>query len=70
MLVLSRKCGQRVVIQTQDELITIEIVRVGRSRACVGIKASSKVAVHRQEVWEKVVEERLVNCLSIPRASA
>ncbi|MGD9720112.1 MAG: carbon storage regulator [Pirellulales bacterium] len=70
LLVLSRKSGQRVVIQAQDELITIEIVGVGRNRARVGIEASSKVMVHRQEVWEKVADESLGTCLPIARTSA
>lgn len=57
MLVLSRKRGQRVVIHAHGELITIEILKMGRDRARIGIEAPSKVVVHRQEMWEKVADE-------------
>jgi len=47
MLVLSRKVGQKIVI---DERVTITITRVAGGRVSVGIEAPSGVHVRRSEL--------------------
>ena len=48
MLVLTRKHGERIVI---DGNITITIVEVRGDKVRIGIEAPKDVAVHREEVW-------------------
>ena len=59
MLVLSRKCGERVVVSLNGEVVTIEIMKVRGSRVSVGVKAPTHVAVHREEVWSRLATERV-----------
>jgi len=52
MLVLSRKCGERIVIPDQNIILTVLEIRGDRIR--LGIEAPADVAVHRQEVWQRI----------------
>ena len=54
MLVLSRKCGERIVIPEQNIIITVLEVRGEQVR--LGISAPDDVPIHRQEVWERIKE--------------
>jgi carbon storage regulator len=47
MLVLSRKVGQRIVI---DDKITLEILEVSGSRVRIGIQAPNGVTILREEL--------------------
>jgi len=51
MLVLSRKVGQRIVI---NDDITVTIVGVRGNKIRVGIQAPERVPVHREEVREAI----------------
>lgn len=56
MLVLTRKPGERIVINGN---ITVEIVEIDRGKVRVGIIAPPDVPVHREEVEERIrAEER------------
>jgi len=59
MLVLSRKCGERVVVSLNGEAVTIEIVNIKGAQVRVGIEAPRHVAVHREEIWDRIVSEQL-----------
>lgn len=48
MLVLTRKHGERIVI---DGNITITVVEVRGDKVRIGIEAPKDVSVHREEVW-------------------
>ncbi len=52
MLLLSRKCGQSIVI---NDDIVITVVEVERNRVRIGIRAPNYVPVFRQEVVERMV---------------
>ena len=54
MLVLSRKVGQKLVIG-DDIVLTICEVRGGRVR--LGISGPPHVAIHRQEIFERIQRE-------------
>jgi carbon storage regulator len=47
MLVLSRKLGERLVI---DESIVVTVVKVGRGKVRLGVEAPPHVRVLRQEL--------------------
>ena len=52
MLVLSRKCGEKIVIPTQD--ITLTVLEIRGDRIRFGISAPSHIPVHREEVWLQI----------------
>ena len=55
MLVLSRKKNESIVI---GENITITVMEIRGDKVRLGIEAPKDVPVHRQEVFEKVLEEK------------
>lgn len=65
MLVLSRKCDERIMI---GESIVITIVEIQGDKVRLGIQAPMDVAVHRSEVYEaiqKEVQENLNNSINL-----
>lgn len=54
MLVLTRKVGERVRI---GEDTTVEILSLRGNQVSLGIEAPREVAVHREEVYERIQEE-------------
>ena len=51
MLVLSRKPGESIVIDTR---VVVRVIRVEGDAVKLGIEAPSTVTVHRQEVYEAI----------------
>jgi carbon storage regulator len=54
MLVLSRRVGERIVI---DDEIVICVVEICADRVRLGVEAPQHVTVHREEVWEEIRRE-------------
>lgn len=52
MLVLSRQLGERLVI---DGNIEVTVVEIRPDRVKLGVVAPPEIAVHREEVFRKVV---------------
>ncbi len=57
MLVLSRKRDEQIII---DERITITIVEVRGDKVRLGIDAPRAISIHRKEVYEAILRERVV----------
>lgn len=67
MLLLSRKCGQSIVI---NDDIVVTIIAVDRNRVQVGIKAPGYVPIYRQEIVERMIEAGEIEplaCLEPPQ---
>jgi carbon storage regulator len=54
MLVLTRKLGEKIRIGDQ---ITVSIVELDGRHVKLGIEAPREVAVHREEVYQRIQEE-------------
>ncbi len=54
MLVLSRKVSERIVIGLGGETVTIELLKIVGKRARIGVIAPLCIAVHREELREKI----------------
>jgi carbon storage regulator CsrA len=54
MLILTRRVGEKIVIN--DEIV-ITIVEAGRDTVRIGVEAPRSVTVHRHEVWEQIANE-------------
>ena len=56
MLILTRKLGERITI---GDDITITLLEIRGNQAKLGVEAPKSIAIHRQEVYEKIKEENL-----------
>ena len=54
MLILTRKVGEAIVI---DEHITVKLLEIKGGQIKLGIEAPSHIAVHRQEVLARILDE-------------
>jgi carbon storage regulator len=59
MLILTRKIGQ--VLKIGDD-IDIAVMGVRGNQVSLGIKAPKETSVHRQEVYERIKNEREKGC--------
>ena len=67
MLILSRKCGQSIVI---NDDIVVTVIAVERNRVQIGIQAPGYVPIFRQEIVERMVasgEIEPLACLRPPQ---
>lgn len=58
MLVLTRKVGERICI---GDGIVLTVVRLQNDKVRIGIEAPLDVAVHREEVFQKLAAEAAVD---------
>ena len=56
MLILTRRVGETVMI---GDDVTITVLGVKGNQVRVGINAPKHVAVHREEIYERIKRERL-----------
>jgi carbon storage regulator len=55
MLILTRRVGETVVIG--DE-VTVTVLGIKGNQVRIGVKAPKNVAVHREEIFERIRVER------------
>lgn len=59
MLVLQRKLDERIVIEYPGQpLVTIDVVRLKEGTVRLGIDAPREVAIHRQEVYDRIQAQK------------
>ena len=56
MLVLTRKLGERLKI---GHAITVTVIEIKNGQVRLGIEAPSNVAVHREEVYQRIREQNV-----------
>jgi len=54
MLILTRKVGEAIVI---DEHITVKLLEIKGGQIKLGVEAPSHIAVHREEVLARILDE-------------
>jgi carbon storage regulator len=55
MLILTRRVGEAVVI---GEEVTVTVLGVKGNQVRIGVAAPKSVAVHRDEIYERIKHER------------
>ncbi|MDR3418373.1 MAG: carbon storage regulator CsrA [Nevskia sp.] len=55
MLILTRRVGETVVI---GEEVTVTVLGIKGNQVRIGVKAPKTVAVHREEIFERIRVER------------
>ncbi len=63
MLILARKIGEAITIA--DE-ITIKVMEIKGGQVKIGVEAPHHVSIHRNEVYERIVEENKKAALEAP----
>jgi carbon storage regulator len=54
VLILTRKIGERIII---NDNIAIEVLEIKGHQIRIGIKAPKDVSVHREEIFSKIQNE-------------
>jgi carbon storage regulator len=55
MLILTRRVGESLMIGNE---LTVTVLAVKGSQVRIGINAPKEVAVHREEIYERVKQEK------------
>ncbi len=61
MLLLSRKCGQSIVI---NDDIVVSVIAVDGNRVQIGIQAPGYVPIYRTEIVERMIANREIEPLA------
>ena len=57
MLVLSRKCDEKILLKTKEQEIELTIVRIDNNKVRLGIEADNQVKIIRQELETKSTKQ-------------
>jgi carbon storage regulator len=58
MLVLTRRVGEKLVI---GDDVTVAILSVRGNQVRIGIAAPPEVQVHREEIYQRILKERVTD---------
>lgn len=63
MLILTRKVGESIII---DSNIKVTVISIDGGQIRLGIDAPKEVIVHREEVYQRIVEENKLAVTASP----
>jgi carbon storage regulator len=66
MLILTRRVGETLMVG--DE-VTVTVLGVKGNQVRIGVNAPKKVAVHREEIYQRIQRERLQNGEPMPESA-
>ena len=64
MLILTRRVGETVVI---GDDVTVTVLGVKGNQVRLGVNAPREVAVHREEIFERIKRERAEEDTELPK---
>jgi carbon storage regulator len=66
MLILTRRVGETVVI---GDDVTVTVLGVKGNQVRLGVNAPREVAVHREEIFERIQRERADEEVNVPKVA-
>jgi carbon storage regulator len=57
MLILTRKVGEKLIIGDDSE-VTVVVLGIAGNQVRIGIDAPKNVAVHREEIYQRIQNEK------------
>lgn len=70
MLILTRRPGERIIIETADGPIEVMPIEVSGTQVKLGVQAPRHVIVHREEIRDRIEAEksaRTVPCQNLKK---
>lgn len=59
LLVLSRRVGETLMIELDDQLVEVTVLGIKGSQVRIGTKADRSVAVNREEIYDRIKSEEI-----------
>lgn len=58
MLILTRRVGESLIIEIDGKKVTATVLGVKGNQVRVGVDAPKDVAVHREEIYDRIQKEK------------
>ncbi|EOD2843179.1 TPA: carbon storage regulator CsrA [Pseudomonas aeruginosa] len=55
MLILTRRVGETLMV---GDDVTVTVLGVKGNQVCIGVNAPKEVAVHREEIYQRIQKEK------------